>query len=372
MTLLSTSFNKESPELKLLFKHKLLKNSELLKVIRAYRREKNQDKKDKLREIIFNNTVRFIRKQAWKYARANTANDVDDFFGAGIVGFYTGLDKFKFKKKVKFLTYIAYWIQNKMQECVNSQNILTIPRGDFYTHKERAQRSMNGSLLYLDATLPSEDEHTSSFNDVVADPKSIDEEKMIEILADKQEKERLMKVINNFLSPRERTIISGIYFNKKSMKEIALSIGLKSAEIIRWNHTQIIYKLRAMMKDEAWKRPVKGRPDGVARMFTEEQRAKISFAKRHPSEATRQRISAVTRRFPTELLRRVKQQLLAGKSMEDIAGGFKISASAIGKFFNNKLIYANNDGLTFTEEEKKIVLEARLKNKVACFQNGKK
>jgi len=133
--------NNQSQGMTEILKQKTLSSSEVLNIISKYKKSESESEKDALRELVFISSAKFIRKQAWKYARHHPSNDVEEFFNAGVIGLYHALDKFKAVKNVKFLTYAGSWINKKMQDCMHSQNLLTIPKNDFYNKNKETLKN---------------------------------------------------------------------------------------------------------------------------------------------------------------------------------------------------------------------------------------
>jgi len=139
-----------NPELQDLLRQPYLNSAKLMTLIRRYRRTKDEKKKDELREQIFNNNVRFIRKRVLKKV-ASTADNVEDVFNSAVISFFHGLDKFKPSKGFTFQTYIAFWIDKAIFDEYVSKNIVYVSKGDFYKKDAPLINSAkNNSLRYLD------------------------------------------------------------------------------------------------------------------------------------------------------------------------------------------------------------------------------
>lgn len=210
-------------ELKFLLEAEYLSGKDMLKVIRKYQRCKDDVEKEKLKEIIFNNNIRMIRKEAARFAKHSDV-DVEDLFGAGTVGFFEGLKRFKLSKKVLFSTYVKIWIDKIIYQCLHQQSILHIPRGDFYLHKERIQPYLNHSLLYLDAPILTEEgEGISDYNNLIPDNNALNVES--EYL-EKRKTECILKLVNKCLNERERFVIRSKFIDGKTNHEVGQVLGV--------------------------------------------------------------------------------------------------------------------------------------------------
>ena len=136
----------QSPELQKLLKEKYMSQNDMTQLIYRYQHCKTPSKKEEMREDIFNNNIRFIKKISLRHAR-KSKSDPEDLFNSGVVGFLSGLDKFKLSKNVHFTTFIKFWIEKGIYEHLYSQNILYIPRHHFHLHKDQAKGYTNNSLV---------------------------------------------------------------------------------------------------------------------------------------------------------------------------------------------------------------------------------
>lgn len=363
---------KESEEMTRLLKQKMLKYPEILKLIKEYKRSKDEDKKFSIREDIFNNYIRFIRKEAHRFHRMNPSIEVDDFFNAGVIGFMHSLEKFKVSLKFNFLTYAGYWINQKMYHCIKSNHILKIPIGDYENNKEEVRAHMNGKLIYLDAPLLSYDGKDSSYNDIIPDKYLYNfEDYFIDNLDNKFMKEKLVKVINNKLNIPQRTAIREYYFNNRTYKEMAKIMGV-TKDKARHITVFALHRLNVLMKDEKldFEVSING-SNNRGRLFSEEVRAKVSLAKKKPTENTLNNLSRGNQKFSIETIRSAREMILKGFSYPEIAKTHNISKGTCGKIFNNRLRYVVNAGLGFGPEEREEIRKLQLAYKVGNFKRGK-
>lgn len=375
--------NNTDKELVSLLKAKYLSGKELIQVITKYKKCKNTVEKEKLREIIFNNNIRMIRKQASHFAK-NSPVDIEDLFGAGTVGFFEGLERFKLEKKVMFSTYIKFWIDKSIYECLHQQNILHIPRGDFSSRREQIQPFLNGSLLYLDAPVTT-DGDSSDWNDLIPDTRSsnFDSEYF-----NKKKKEWAMRLINKTLNKREKFVIRSKYMEGKSNLETGKLLGVvgqtvaniedlaiaKLQKIIkrRISKRGIRYKKRSSKISEALKQAsrnnlarINSDPEIIRKransyrghIMTEEQKLRMSEARRNPSLETRLKNSKACQKFSIEIANKLKNILLSGKSMAEASKALQISTGWINKAINGRVLYLSHVGFTFTQNEIKKIRE---------------
>ena len=152
-----SAFTSTSSELKHLLEQPYLSSDKLMTLIRRYKLAKDPEKKHELREQIFNNNVRFIRKQVLRKVK-NNPDKVEDTFNAAVIFFFEGLEKFKPHKRFKFQTYIAYWIDRAIYDEYVAGNIVNVSRGDYFKKDSNAvMLAKNSSLTYLDAPVRGED-----------------------------------------------------------------------------------------------------------------------------------------------------------------------------------------------------------------------
>lgn len=139
-----------NPELERMLREPYLNSKQQITLIRRYKLAKNKDKKLQLRDEIFNNNVRFIRKCVYKKVSTHP-DEIEDAFNAAVISFFEGLDKFKPNKGFKFQTYIKYWIDRALYDQYISRNIVTIQTGEFFKNdKSEVYLAKNASLNYLD------------------------------------------------------------------------------------------------------------------------------------------------------------------------------------------------------------------------------
>jgi RNA polymerase sigma factor (sigma-70 family) len=153
-------FEHKNQELDKMLNEPYLDSDKLISLIRKYRNCKDVIKKEKFRDEIFNNNVRFIRKIVIRNTRP-CPEMMEDAFNEAVIAFLNGLDKFN-PRKGNFHSYIAFWIQKAIYEEFVSRNIVNISRTDFFDKKLDLSRVKNGGLIYFDKIVTFNDGNSST------------------------------------------------------------------------------------------------------------------------------------------------------------------------------------------------------------------
>ena len=236
----------QSEELIRLLKSKYMSQNEMTQLIYRYQHCKNPSKKEDIREHIFNNNIRFIRKTAAAHSR-RSGIDIDDLFNSGVIGFLEGLEKFNIERGVHFTTYIKFWIDKSIYNQLYSQNILHIPKNHFQFKREQAERGLNSRLLFLDAPMSASNPESSfSWAEVIEDKNAIDAESNY---VSKKEMDTFLKIMDDSLTTRERSVIRGYFLEGKTGKQIGKIIGTGGSNANVIAH-QAIHKLKKVFKDK--------------------------------------------------------------------------------------------------------------------------
>ncbi len=238
---------------------------EIRELIKKYREEKDENKKEELRNIIFQNNIRHIRKIAFKFSRMYA--DAEDCFQNGVLGFFDALERFDLEKDTAFTTYLFYWVYKYIFEG-SQRSIISIPRNvqfmnySFSKYKEIMDRDdmdnnkeflnnkifqnevfikkyLNNENVNVDIKVSSIDEDVSKDNsnkklffvNILRDTKPSPEQEVLENI----NREQLIAIINTKLSERERDIIMLRYFNDSdklmTLKEIVEVMGTTSERV---------------------------------------------------------------------------------------------------------------------------------------------
>ncbi len=98
---------------------------EVREMIRQYRSETDENKKNEIRDTIFLNNIRHIRKISSKLAK--NVEESEDLFQNGVLGFFDALEKFDLEKETAFITYLYYWVYKYILE-EKSDFLISIPK----------------------------------------------------------------------------------------------------------------------------------------------------------------------------------------------------------------------------------------------------
>jgi RNA polymerase sigma factor (sigma-70 family) len=226
-----------------MLKEPYLDHAGLMNLIRRYKRAKNSEIKSRLREEIFNNNVRFIRKQVLKKVNSNS-DSIEDVFNSAVVSFFEGLEKFKPNKGFKFQTYISFWINKAIYEQFSGDNIVKIPRNDFFLKDSAAvSRAKNAALHYLDKPIVYENGGERDPFDAIAGMVAFDNSEHLDNISDGM---KLVNIaMNKALNHYERTLVTWRYLCEPplTLDEVSLLAGL-SIERTRQVIAIALYKVK--------------------------------------------------------------------------------------------------------------------------------
>jgi RNA polymerase sigma factor (sigma-70 family) len=197
-------------------------SKQLNKLVLSYLKCKDPDKKEELRNQIFDNCIRFVRKITLKFVDANS-EFLEDAFQTACVHFFTGLDKFNPKKNVSFLTYIYFWIVKGINEEFYSRSIINIKK-DAYKG-DRFKSLKNSSILDIHrkgSTDP--DSSNLTLEAKIADSRN----NMEQIFENKEMMAYLLKLADSSLSDIEKCVLKIRYFydEQPHLHEIAEAMGI--------------------------------------------------------------------------------------------------------------------------------------------------
>lgn len=240
----------EDKELQNLLKADYISSTNLIKLIRKYKLARNPEKKEALRQSIYNNNIRFIRKMVSNKISLSDPDDVEDVFNSATIAFFEGLEKFKPNMGFKFSTYISYWIRKSIYDYYYGRNIIYIPKNSF-SHKnkleslEQAKKASNFSLLYLDELKQTTNyEDTYMAYDSIEDPTAINPE---DVTIEKIYNEQLLGLVNK-LNPNEQIVIKQRFLSEtpQTLIEVGEKIGIR-VERTRQIEYGALHKLRKML-----------------------------------------------------------------------------------------------------------------------------
>jgi RNA polymerase sigma factor (sigma-70 family) len=200
-------------------KAKYISADEIISAIREYNQETNEQKKDGLREIIVNNNLRLVAKEAHKFARKS--GSVDDYFQNGLLGLLVAIDKFDTDRGVKFSTYAMFWIKKYMQDEQTTELSIDVPKS------AGKSKLFPGSFTDLDNTVG---DTSLTFNEIIKDQRAVNPEE--KALQDKA-KSRLLFAIDN-LPTKQGQVIMLRYFNGDeltTLENVGKEMGLTKERV---------------------------------------------------------------------------------------------------------------------------------------------
>lgn len=254
-----------------------ISKDEIRELIRAYKTEVDEEKKLVLREKIFLNNIRYIKKISMKFSKMYV--DHDDCFQNGVLGFFDALDRFDLDRDTAFSTYLFYWVYKYIFEgCQRS--IVNVPRNvQFMNYSYKKYREildfdnesnnsefLNNKLFksetfkrkYIDNDNVMTEIKVISIQQETNGDKSDGKPLLLNVIRDTQptpeqvvineiNREQILGIIHEKLNDREREIIVLRYFsdsnNLMTLKEIVEVVGTTS-ERVRQIEERALEKLR--------------------------------------------------------------------------------------------------------------------------------
>lgn len=200
------------------------------------------------------------------YIRETSNISREDLFHWGIVGLMEAIDRFDEKKGVKFEIYAIKRIEGAIKDALRKEDILTRRQRERYRHLIEVIDSLGEEELNeeniankLGIDLPSYLELLEEISPIVTSSvEELLEEKGFEIsdnrelIEDKIIEEELMEALRKAikrLNDREKQILSLYYYEGLNLKQIGSVLGITESRVSQL-HTQIILKLRRIMKGE--------------------------------------------------------------------------------------------------------------------------
>ncbi len=231
------------------------------------------NKDDNAREVLVLEYLRLVKYVAGRLAIGlPTFVDVDDLFGAGLLGLMQALDKFDRERKIKFETYAVPRIRGAMLDELRSQDwfprsmrkkakVLEKAYSDVESRLERAATDeeiakhmkikMGEYYALVDevclTTLVSLDKEIANSNEGLyavldenlrngsgPDPSNILEEK---------ELRHIIRDSVNLLPDRERTVLNLYYYEELTLKEIGEVLDISESRVCQI-HTKAVLRLK--------------------------------------------------------------------------------------------------------------------------------
>jgi RNA polymerase sigma factor (sigma-70 family) len=236
--------------------------------------KKKGEARKKARETLVNSNLRLVIKTANEYV--NYGVDFEDLINEGNIGLVIASNKFNPDKKVKFITYAAYWIRQGILRALQKKaRTIRIPVGVSQTfskiikYKESFSEKFNrtpstdeiaaefglkpkrveqiikaGMSIYsLDKVLSEEDDE--SFYNMVEDVRLLNPSELAEV----NDQNEMLDGCLNKLTKREKEIILrrfGVGDEKETLEDIGESLGI-TRERVRQIQNAALGKLKSMI-----------------------------------------------------------------------------------------------------------------------------
>ncbi len=216
---------------------------ELTALVKKYLRCKDESQKGILKETIFNNSIRMIRKATVGIVGSNS-DFIEDAFQAACICFFDGLDKFKPSKKASFGTYIFFWITKGVREEFHTRGIISVSRSLY--KDARFENLKNGRMVKLDKPRFRTDGTylDSDCGDIPRCTRPI----ASKLLEDADSAEYFKRIINDYLSPLEAMILKLRYFydEKPALKEISVQLKV-SPQLVQVSEVRALHKMKDLI-----------------------------------------------------------------------------------------------------------------------------
>lgn len=233
-------------------KIRVLTNSEMIKLFKAYQKGDNECK-----ELLVNGNLKLVLSILRKYQ--NKTDNLDDLFQIGCIGLIKAIDNFDLSFGVKFSTYSVPMIDGEIRRYIRDNNAIRISRSiletaykiikykDEFVMLNNREATTEEIAKYLGI---SEYEVSSAYQSL-KEPKSIFEPIyndggdvicLFDQLEDKRENTTLDETLNlrkalNKLKKREKDILINRYVIGKTQMEIAQDLGISQAQVSRLEKT---------------------------------------------------------------------------------------------------------------------------------------
>ncbi|MBS6062365.1 sigma-70 family RNA polymerase sigma factor [Criibacterium bergeronii] len=234
----------------------------------VYNLEKDPNKKLEVRNSIISkyvNLVKIVSGKLFSYYAQKI--EYDDLMGYGVIGLIDAIDKYDYKKQIKFETYASFRIRGSIIDHVRNQD--WIPRS-----VRQKSKAVNMAFQKLENELGREatDEELAnylgieveeidkllaqtSFYNVVSIEEEFADNYKLQLMDEKKENSPqesleykdtlndLTKAIDK-LKPKEKTIINLYYYENLTYKEISEIVGVTESRI-----SQIVSSALVKLKD---------------------------------------------------------------------------------------------------------------------------
>jgi RNA polymerase sigma factor (sigma-70 family) len=221
------------------------------RLILAWKRHRDSKARDKL----VSSHLRFVVSVARKHTK--DTEQLQDLIAAGNIGLLTALDRYDLKRKVRFLTYAGWWIQEAIYKEVYANSLVHVP-----THRQKAQRKR--AKAYAKALTQFGPEKLQEMDPGLPEASTVDLDKLDDrsrlanSLQGEDDREgfehtdaaRLLRKEIAQLPPREQTVLNCYFGIKDSARNLVQIAALLSIcpERIRQIKIEAVKMLRERME----------------------------------------------------------------------------------------------------------------------------
>lgn len=239
-----------------------------LNLWKAYKEDGDSSAKDEL-IILYVPLVKNIAGRL--YGTFHSQVEYDDIVGYGIIGLIDAVEKFDYKKNIKFETYAGIRIRGSVVDYLRTND--WIPRSlrakykkveeviERLRHEHESEitdgmiadelgmtlseyhRYIGEITTYAVVSLEEKIDENSSF-DIVSEDEDVQPQTVLE---NKELKLRLTGALSN-LPEKERIVLELYYYSELTYKEIAEILGVTESRISQI-HTKAVAKLKIALKD---------------------------------------------------------------------------------------------------------------------------
>jgi RNA polymerase sigma factor (sigma-70 family) len=214
------------------------------RLIVLWKRKRDSRARDKL----LSSHLRFVVSVARKHTK--DPEQLQDLIAAGNMGLLTALERYDLKRKVRFLTYAGWWIQEAIYKEVYANSLVHVP-----THRQKAQRKR--AKAYAKALTQFGPEKLKEMDPGLPEASTIAIDKLTETGEESHAANyaqthaaRMLRQEISQLPPREQTVLNCYYGIKdaaRNLVQIAALLSI-SPERIRQIKIGAVEMLRERMR----------------------------------------------------------------------------------------------------------------------------
>ncbi|GAA4878974.1 hypothetical protein GCM10023310_68840 [Paenibacillus vulneris] len=191
------------------------------------------------KEMLLINNIPLIKKIVNRMYKNDLDMDKEELFSIGFIGAQKAYNLYDPNKGYKYVTLLHTTILNELR---------------IHMRTLKYQKNSKYKKVSMDKTLDIEEGNKETYHDLIGDEQSIKKYSEIENAA------TINEILNKFIpvaNEREKYILNQLYYEKKTMREIASVLGT-THQNVALIHNEIIRVLRNMMhievKDDKRKR----------------------------------------------------------------------------------------------------------------------